>query len=70
VRSQIYLRGEEYLVRASKVVTVRQDAKIPKNIDKPTKIKNTRYLKDLADDWGVNKQVSRLLTALKLPEIG
>jgi 5'-3' exonuclease len=64
------LAGEEYLVRASKVVTVRQDAKIPKNIDKPTRIKNTKYLKDLAQDWGVSKQVSRLLTALKLPEIG
>lgn len=64
------IQSEEYLVKASQVVAVRTDAKLPKNLSKPTKIKNKSHLEYLANDWGITKQINRLLHVLELPQIG
>lgn len=64
------IQSEEYLVKASQVVAVRTDAKLPKNLSKPTKIKNKSHLEYLANDWGITKQINRLLNVLELPQIG
>jgi 5'-3' exonuclease len=64
------LAAQDYIAKAHEVVKVRTDAKLPKNLIKPVKIKNRANLAYLASDWGVAKQVNRLLAALDLPGIG
>lgn len=64
------LDSQEYISAAQKVVSVRTDAKLPKNLVRPAKIKNQAELSFLANDWGVVKQVNRLLDALSLDSIG
>lgn len=60
------IASEDYILKAQKVVQVRVDGKIPKNILKPTKVKHLNRLSDLATDWGVVKQVNRLLKSLEI----
>ena len=64
------LASQDYITAAQKVVSVRTDAKLPKNLVRPAKIKNQAELSFLANDWGVVKQVNRLLDALALDSIG
>ena len=64
------LSSQEYIWAAQKVVSVRTDAKLPKNLLKPIKIKSKSDLAFLANDWGVLRQVNRLLDALALDSIG
>lgn len=59
----------DYLARASKVVQVRTDAKLPKNLNKPKKILDQAELEFLVQDWAVTKQANRLLDALGLEKI-
>ena len=61
--------SEDYIQAAKKVVSVRSDAKLPKSLLSPTKIKNKVELSFCANDWGVSKQVNRLLDALGLDSI-
>ena len=63
------LASTDYLAKALEVVTVRTDAKLPKVLARPIKIKNPKELVFIANDWGVVKQVNRLLAALDLPKI-
>lgn len=64
------LASQDYITAAQKVVSVRTDAILPKNLVRPAKIKNQAELSFLANDWGVVKQVNRLLDALALDSIG
>lgn len=63
------LAATDYLAKALEVVTVRTDAKLPKSLARPIKIKNHKELVFIANDWGLVKQVNRLLAALDLPKI-
>jgi len=63
------LAATDYLANALEVVTVRTDAKLPKVLARPIKIKNQKELVFIANDWGLVKQVNRLLAALDLPKI-
>jgi 5'-3' exonuclease len=63
------LAATDYLANALEVVTVRTDAKLPKSLARPIKIKNHKELVFIANDWGLVKQVNRLLAALDLPKI-
>lgn len=64
------LASQDYIKAAQKVVSVRTDAKLPKSLSQPVKIKNKAELTYLANDWGVVRQVNRLLDALALDSIG
>lgn len=61
------LNSQNYLTAAMEVVKVRTDAKLPKTLEIPQKIKNSRELDFMVNDWGIAKQVNRLLKSLKLP---
>ena len=63
------LAATDYLANALEVVTVRTDAKLPKVLARPIKIKNQKELVFIANDWGLVKQVNRLLASLDLPKI-
>ena len=63
------LASTDYLAKALEVVTVRTDAKLPKVLARPIKIKNPKELVFIANDWGLVKQVNRLLASLDLPKI-
>ena len=63
------LAATDYLYKALEVVTVRTDAKLPKVLARPIKIKNQKELVFIANDWGLVKQVNRLLASLDLPKI-
>ena len=63
------LAATDYLAKALEVVTVRTDAKLPKVLARPIKIKNQKELVFIANDWGLVKQVNRLLASLNLPKI-
>lgn len=63
------LASTDYLAKALEVVTVRTDAKLPKVLARPIKIKNQKELVFIANDWGLVKQVNRLLASLDLPKI-
>ena len=60
------IAAEDYLGAALKVVNVRTDATLPKSLSRPKSILNPGELEFLAKDWGVTKQVDRLLGALNL----
>lgn len=60
------IEAEEYLAAAQKVVTVRTDATLAKSLAKPATVLDPNELDFLAKDWGVTKQVDRLLSALNL----
>jgi 5'-3' exonuclease len=64
------LAARDYLAAAHQVVSVRKDARLPKSLDKPVKIKRNKELTMIAKDWGIEKQVNRLLSVLNLPMIG
>lgn len=57
---------QDYISKAQKVVTVRKDAKLPANLLVPSKIKRPADLEYLASDWGIEKQVGRLLKTLAI----
>lgn len=64
------LDAKDYISAATQVVKVRTDGKIPKSLGIPTKVKSSKELNFLANDWGIAKQVNRLLKSLNLPAIG
>lgn len=66
---QNLLDALDYISAAKQVVQVRTDAKLPANLLTPTKIKNKKQLLNFAQDWGIIKQVNRLLDSVKLPSI-
>lgn len=63
------LNSLEYLEKAQKVVSVRTDMSLPKNLSRPLKIKNKKELQLIAHDWGAGNHLNRLLGALDLPPI-
>ena len=56
----------EYIEAASNVVKTRTDAKIPKSLAVPKKIASPADLDFLVADWGIERQVSRLLKTLNI----
>lgn len=54
----------DYIERATKVVTVRKDAKLPSHVGVPSKLKRPQDVEYLVADWGAEKQVGRLLKNL------
>lgn len=63
------LAHEDYLLKARKVVTVRDDAKLPKSIRVPSEIADREGLTELVTDWGILNHVNRLLKVLNLEKI-
>lgn len=63
------IASQKYITAAQKVVCVRTDANLPKVISAPTKIRKKKELEHLATDWGVTKQVNRVLASLELPQL-
>lgn len=60
------LESQAYIKAASKVVRVKTTAKIPKNLDIPSKVKDPESLFDLVEAWGVEKQIKRFLKTLNI----
>ena len=56
----------EYLDAALKVVTVRADAQLPRSLALPTRLADPQRLTDLAQEWGIEKHVARLLKTIGL----
>jgi 5'-3' exonuclease len=54
----------EYLECASQVVRVRQDAPLPSTVAAPASAADAAGLAELAQEWGVERHVARLLKAL------
>lgn len=61
---QKLIEHDAYITKAKKVVTVRNDAKLPANLSVPTKLKKPADVEFLLSDWGVERQVGRLLKNL------
>ena len=53
----------------SKVVKVRSDATVTKGLRVMTTVNDSQALSELATEWGVGRQVNRLLVALNLPKL-
>ncbi len=56
----------EYIEAARKVVTTRTDAKLPKSLAIPKKVADPADLEFLIGDWGIERQVTRLLKTLNI----
>jgi 5'-3' exonuclease len=65
VRTNI-LESQTYMKAASKVVRVKTTAKLPKNLERPLKVKDSQSLQELTDAWGVERQIKRFLKTLKI----
>lgn len=63
---QKLVEHKSYIAKAQQVVTVRKDAKLPASLAVPTKIKKAKDLDFLIADWGVDRQVGRLLKTLNI----
>lgn len=61
---QKLIEHDDYIKKAQQVVTVRKDAKLPANLTVPAKLKKPSDLEFLVTDWGVERQVGKLLKSL------
>lgn len=68
VRAKL-MAHENDLANMQKVVRVRSDAKITRNLKPHSKIKDVKALVELADAWGITRQVNALLKALNLDQL-
>lgn len=64
------MESQKYIEAAKRVVGLRRNARLPKNLEPPARVKNIRELEFLTADWGISKQVNRLLKSVNLPSIG
>jgi 5'-3' exonuclease len=60
------LESQAYMKAASKVVRVRTTAKLPKNLERPLKVKDSHSLEELTQAWGIERQIKRFLKTLKI----
>ena len=63
---QKIIEHSDYISRAQRVVTVRKDAKLPSNLDVPLKLKKPTEVDFLVSDWGVERQVGKLIKTLNI----
>ena len=57
------------LSKMQKVVRVRDDAKVTRKLKPVTRIKDLEVLAELANEWGITRQINQLLKALNLPQL-
>ncbi|MBU6348451.1 MAG: hypothetical protein KGQ38_07560, partial [Actinomycetales bacterium] len=57
------------LPKMAKVVRVRTDATVTRSLPRVTQIADPNSLNQLAEQWGISRQVNSLLTALNLPKL-
>jgi 5'-3' exonuclease len=60
------LESQAYMKAASKVVRVRTTAKLPKNLERPLKVKDSQSLEELTQAWGIERQIKRFLKTLNI----
>ena len=60
------LDSQAYMKSASKVVRVKTNAKLPKQLDRPSVVKDSQTLQDLTDAWGIERQIKRFLKTLNI----
>jgi hypothetical protein len=60
------LASQDYMKAASKVVRVKTSAKLPKNLARPIKVKDSQSLQEITDAWGIERQIKRFLKALNI----
>ena len=60
------LESQAYMKAASKVVRVKTTAKLPKNLARPLKVKDSQSLEDLTQAWGIERQIKRFLKTLNI----
>lgn len=60
------LESQTYMKAASKVVRVKTSAKLPKNLERPLKVKDTQSLEELTQAWGIERQIKRFLKTLNI----
>lgn len=60
------LESQVYMKSASKVVRVKTNAKLPKQLGRPSIVKDPQSLQELTDAWGIDRQVKRFLKTLNI----
>jgi len=60
------LESQAYMKAASKVVRVKTSAKLPKNLERPLKVKDSQSLEELTQAWGIERQIKRFLKTLNI----
>ena len=60
------LESQAYMKAASRVVRVKTTAKLPKKLDRPSKVKDPQSLQELTDAWGIERQIKRFLKTLNI----
>ena len=60
------LESQAYMKAASKVVRVKTTAKLPKNLERPLKVKDSQSLEELTQAWGIDRQIKRFLKTLNI----
>jgi 5'-3' exonuclease len=60
------LESQAYMKAASKVVRVKTTAKLPKNLERPLKVKDSQSLEELTQAWGIERQIKRFLKTLNV----
>lgn len=60
------LECQSYMKAAGKVVRLKTNARLPKQLDCPVKVLDSRSLQELTDAWGIDRQVKRLLKTLNI----
>lgn len=63
------LESQAYMKAASKVVRVKTTAKLPKKLDRPSKVKDPQSLQELTDAWGIERQIKRFLKTLNIESV-
>ena len=60
------LESQAYMKAASKVVRVKTTTKLPKNLERPLKVKDSQSLDELTQAWGIERQIKRFLKTLNI----
>ena len=60
------LASADYMKRAGQVVRVKTSARLPKSLGVPVKVKDPDALTFLVNDWGIERQVTKLLKTLNI----
>ena len=60
------LESQAYIKAASKVVRVKTNAKLPKSLATPAKVKDPAALQELTEAWGIERQIKRFLKTLNI----
>lgn len=63
------LSSTDYMKRAGQVVRVKTSARIPKSLAIPAKVKDPDTLQYLTTDWGIERQITKLLKTLNIANV-